>query len=139
MWSRNAHGRPPWKRQTPPNGASLNPMLRPAHFHIGTFPLLKEMCYHFLSVSKGLGLERKASFQLLLCNSPAKGPPGGVGECVCVCGGVAGYPMAWRSSSRCTGMVSFPRKRLMIGRLLANLSLISISKTSVRSAKKEYF
>lgn len=47
--------------------------------------------------------------------------------------------MAWRSSSRCTGMVSFPKKRLMIGRLLANLSLISISKTSVRSAKKEYF
>lgn len=51
----------------------------------------------------------------------------------------AGYPMACRSSSLCTGMVSFPRKRLMMGRLLANLSLISISKTSVKSAKKEYF
>lgn len=39
--------------------------------------------------------------------------------------------MACLSKSRWTGMESFPRKRLMIGRLFANLSLTSISRTSV--------
>lgn len=39
--------------------------------------------------------------------------------------------MACFSSNRCTGMESFPRKRLMIGRLFANLSFTSISRTSV--------
>lgn len=39
--------------------------------------------------------------------------------------------MACLSKRRWTGIESFPRKRLMIGRLLANLSLTSISRTSV--------
>lgn len=39
--------------------------------------------------------------------------------------------MACFSSSLWTGTESFPRKRLMIGRLLANLSFTSISRTSV--------
>lgn len=100
----------------------------PAHFN--EYPVLlflKELCYHFLSVRKVLGLQSiisVASVQTNLNKMPTVR---------------ADYPMACRSSSLCTGMVSFPRKRLMIGRLLANLSLISISKTSVRSAKKEYF
>lgn len=41
------------------------------------------------------------------------------------------YPIACFSSSLCTGTTKFPRKRLMMGLLLANLSLTSISKTSV--------
>lgn len=41
------------------------------------------------------------------------------------------YPIACFSSNLCTGTHSFPRKRLMIGLLLANLSFTSISKTSV--------
>lgn len=41
------------------------------------------------------------------------------------------YPMACFSKSLCTGTDSFPRKRLIIGRLLANLSFTSISRTSV--------
>lgn len=39
--------------------------------------------------------------------------------------------MACFSNSLWTGTDSFPRKRLIIGRLLANLSLTSISRTSV--------
>lgn len=41
------------------------------------------------------------------------------------------YPMACLSSSLWTGIDSFPKKRLMMGRLLANLSFTSISSTSV--------
>ena len=41
------------------------------------------------------------------------------------------YPMACFSSSLCTGTDSFPRNLLMMGRLLANLSFTSISRTSV--------
>lgn len=43
------------------------------------------------------------------------------------------------SISRCTGMVSWPRKRLMIGRLLANLSFTSMYRMSVISATNVYF
>lgn len=43
------------------------------------------------------------------------------------------------SRSLCTGMISWPRNRLMIGRLLANLSFTSISNTSVIRATKVYF
>lgn len=43
------------------------------------------------------------------------------------------------SRSLCKGMISWPRNRLMIGRLLANLSFTSISKTSVIRATKVYF
>lgn len=39
--------------------------------------------------------------------------------------------MACLSKRRWTGIESFPRKRLIIGRLFANLSLTSISRTSV--------
>lgn len=39
--------------------------------------------------------------------------------------------MACFSSNLCTGMDSFPRKRFIMGRLLANLSFTSISSTSV--------
>lgn len=46
------------------------------------------------------------------------------------------YPIACLSSSRWTGMDSFPKKRLMIGRLFANLSFTSISRTSVGSETK---
>lgn len=49
------------------------------------------------------------------------------------------HPDACLSSSICTGMFSWPRKRLIIGRLLANLSLISITKTSVIRATKVCF
>lgn len=41
------------------------------------------------------------------------------------------YPIACFSSSLWTGTTSFPRKRLMMGLLLANLSFTSISNTSV--------
>lgn len=41
------------------------------------------------------------------------------------------YPMACLSRSLWTGIDSFPKKRLMMGRLLANLSFTSISSTSV--------
>ncbi len=43
------------------------------------------------------------------------------------------------SISRCTGMVSWPRKRLMIGRLFANLSFTSMYRMSVISATNVYF
>lgn len=43
------------------------------------------------------------------------------------------------SISLCTGMVSCPRKRLMIGRLFANLSFTSMYRMSVISATKVYF
>ena len=91
--------------------------------HMPALSFLKEVCYHFLSVRKALGLQSIIS----------------VASVETTCNRIPDYPMACRSSSLWTGMVSFPRKRLMIGRLLANLSLISVSKTSVRSAKKEYF
>lgn len=48
-------------------------------------------------------------------------------------------PAVCLSSSLCTGIVSWPKKRLMIGRLFANLSLTSISKTSIIRATKVYF
>lgn len=48
-----------------------------------------------------------------------------------VCTACVFYPMACFSSSLWTGTESFPKKRLMIGRLLANLSFTSISSTSV--------
>lgn len=41
------------------------------------------------------------------------------------------YPIACFSSNLCTGMDSLPKKRFMMGRLLANLSFTSISNTSV--------
>lgn len=119
-----------WKRQIPPpKWCIIKVFFCPTHFNVRTFSFLKEICHHFSSVRKAAGLKIRGSFQLLLHKLIPQRPRHAR----------AGYPMACRSSSLWTGMVSFPRKRLMIGRLLANLSLISISKTSVRSAKKEYF
>lgn len=60
--------------------------------------------------------------------------PAALTSSLCIC--VRVYPMACFSSSLWTGTESFPRKRLMIGRLLANLSFTSISRTSVGSDTK---
>ena len=71
--------------------------------HMPALSFLKEVYYHFLSVRKALGLQSIIS----------------VASAETTCNRIPDYPMACRSSSLWTGMVSFPRKRLMIGRLLA--------------------
>lgn len=60
-------------------------------------------------------------------------------ECVCECMCKQTHSATGPSRSLCTGMISWPKKRLMIGRLLANLSFTSISSTSVIRATKVYF
>lgn len=88
-------------------------------------------------------VELQPSVAVLLCVPPLYFLNFMVYSCVhlsCwVCALVWPYSAVALSKSLCTGMMSWPRKRLMIGLLFANLSFTSTSNTSVTRATNVYF